>query len=439
MPVDVPMTDRVGESLARIERLDPRLCAFIEVWDDEARARARTVDRRLPLAGVPFAVKGPSGIRSYAAERLIAAGAVPVGSTAVPGPGTYWQTWGQGRHGRTVNPYRADRTPGGSSAGSAVAVAAGMVPLATGSDGAGSVRIPAAWCGVFGLKTTNGLLPSPDRTGLASAGVLARSAAEARPFLRCVLGIPDAYDAMHDAICDAMYNAPAAVSLPVPAVFSPDLGYARADPEVAEVVRAAVERLVAAGVVRLVRPGGAGLAEASALMDPSALTELSAPADPSALAEPFVLLDPCEAWTTVRGGDLSGGAGVRAAEVRAENDRRLDALFARTPLLLTPVTPNRPHGHEGPGELYSTALTWAFNLSGNPAASIPAGFTADGCPVGLQLVAARGADVSLLDMAVAAEKHAAPPAPRKPLPARTAPKVLPTRKAPTAPTAPTAP
>ncbi|MGW6743268.1 amidase [Streptomyces sp. NPDC055025] len=401
------MTDRVGESLARIERLDPRLCAFIEVWDDEARARARAVDGRLPLAGVPFAVKGPSGIRSYAAERLIAAGAVPVGSTAVPGPGTYWQTWGQGRHGRTVNPYRADRTPGGSSAGSAVAVAAGMVPLATGSDGAGSVRIPAAWCGVFGLKTTNGLLPSPDRTGLASAGVLARSAAEARPFLRCVLGIPGTYAAMYDATYDTLYNAPAAVSLPVPAVFSPDLGYARPDPEVAGVVGAAVERLVAAGVVRLVRPGGP-------------LT----PDGPSALTEPFVLLDPCEAWTTVRGGDQSGGSGVRAAEVRAENDRRLDALFARTPLLLTPVTPNRPHGHEGPGELYSTALTWAFNLSGHPAASIPAGFTADGCPVGLQLVAARGADVSLLDMAVVAEKHAAPPAPpapRKALPAPTAP------------------
>ncbi|MFJ9028089.1 amidase family protein [Streptomyces sp. NPDC102274] len=354
------VVDRVAEALARIERLDPSLCAFIEVWDAEARERARTVDRRLPLAGLPFAVKGPSGIRSYAAGRLIAAGAVPVGSTAVPGPGTYWQTWGRGRHGRTVNPYRPDRTPGGSCAGSAVAVAAGMVPLATGSDGAGSVRIPAAWCGVFGLKTTNGLLPSPDRTGLASAGVLARSAVEARAYLRCVLGDDEA-------------PPPA---FPVPAVFSPDLGYARPDPEVAAVVRAAVDRLVAAGVVRL---------------------------EPT--RRPFTLLDPREAWTAIRGGD-----GSQAAGVRAENDRRLDALFARTPLLLTPVTPNRPHGHEGPGELYSTALTWAFNLSGHPAASIPAGFTADGCPVGLQLVAARGADASLPEIALAAPAPAPAPA-----------------------------
>ncbi|MFJ2214677.1 amidase family protein [Streptomyces sp. NPDC101062] len=362
--------EAVAEALARIGRLDPALHAFLDVWDEEAGQRAARVDRALPLAGTPFAVKGPSGIRSYAAGRLIAAGAVPVGSTAVPGPGTYWQTWGQGRSGRTVNPYRADRTPGGSSAGAAVAVATGMVPLATGSDGAGSVRIPAAWCGVFGLKTTNGLLPSPDRTGLASAGILARTAAQARGYLRWVLDAPE----------DAR-RVPLPVPLPVPAVYSADLGFAEVDPQVAAVVRAAVDRLEAAGVVRL-----------------------------DTRRRPFALLDPCEAWQAIRGGARPEAAetvrateAVRAAEVRAENDRRLDALFARTRLLLTPVTPNRPHGHEGPGELYSTALTWAFNVSGHPAASIPAGFTADGCPVGLHLVTERGTEAALLDIAVAAE------------------------------------
>ncbi|MFD5749351.1 amidase family protein [Streptomyces sp. NPDC127033] len=362
-PESVEPAASVRESLARIGRHDPALGAFLDVWGEEAAARSGQVgrsdraDRELPLAGVPFAVKGPSGIRSYAAGRLIAAGAVPVGSTAVPGPGTYWQTWGLGRHGRTVNPYRADRTPGGSSAGSAVAVAAGMVPLATGSDGAGSVRIPAAWCGVFGLKTTNGLLPSPDRTGLASAGVLAASAAQARGFLRWVLD---------------SHEEPA-VPVPVPAAYAPDLGFAEVDPQVAAVVRAAVDRLASAGVIRL-----------------------------GAHRAPFTLLDPCETWKAIRGGARDGAA-ARAAEVRAENNRRLDALFARTPLLLTPATPNRPHGHEGPGELYSTALTWAFNVSGHPAASIPAGFTADGCPVGLQLVTERRTEAALLAVAEAAE------------------------------------
>ncbi|MFE0696296.1 amidase family protein [Streptomyces sp. NPDC059173] len=350
-----PTTSAVARALERIERLDPALHAFIEVWPETALAREReAVARRLPLGGLPFAVKGPSGIRSYAARRLVAAGGVPVGATSVPGPGTGWQTWGQGAHGRTVNPWRADRTPGGSSAGAAVAVAAGMAEAATGSDGAGSVRVPAAWCGVFGLKTTNGLLPSPDRTGLASAGVLARSAAALERYARHVL---------------PGYGAPAAPYLPVPAVYSEDLGFAEVDPEVAAVVRAAVDRLVAAGTVRLLeRDAG--------------------------------LLDPAGAWAAVRGGSPRAPEAVR---VRRANDDRLHALLAAAPLLLTPTTPNRPHGHEGPGDVYSTALTWAFNLSGHPAASLPAGFTGDGCPVGIQLVAARGADVSLLGMARAVE------------------------------------
>ncbi|MFE2502670.1 amidase family protein [Streptomyces rubiginosohelvolus] len=365
-------TSAVARALERIERLDPALHAFIEVWPDEALAREReAVARRLPLGGLPFAVKGPSGIRSYAARRLIAAGGVPVGATSVPGPGTVWQTWGQGAHGRTVNPWRADRTPGGSSAGAAVAVAAGMAEAATGSDGAGSVRIPAAWCGVFGLKTTNGLLPSPDRTGLASAGVFARSAAAAEPYLRRVLG--------SGGTPDEAFGLP--LPLPLPAVYSEDLGFAEVDPEVAAVVRAAVDRLVAAGTVRLLdRDAG--------------------------------LLDPAGAWTAVRGGSPDAPEAVR---VRRANDERLDALLSGGALLLTPATPNRPHGHEGPGSRYSTALTWAFNLSGHPAASLPAGFTGDGCPVGLQLVASRGADLGLLAAARAVE-DTLPAAPAPPLP-----------------------
>ncbi|MFE1369049.1 amidase [Streptomyces anulatus] len=376
-------TSAVARALERIGRLDPELHAFIEVWPDEALAREReAVARRLPLGGLPFAVKGPSGIRSFAARRLIAAGGSPVGATSVPGPGTHWQTWGLGAHGRTVNPWRADRTPGGSSAGSAVAVATGMAELATGSDGAGSVRIPAAWCGVFGLKTTNGLLPSPDRSGLASAGVLARSAAAAEPYLRHVLGGggPDVAPAQPLPL-----SPPAPLSLPLPAVYSEDLGFAEVDPEVAAVVRAAVDRLVAAGTVRL-------------------------------LGRDAALLDPVGAWTAVRGGSPDDPEAVR---VRRTNDERLDALLAGGALLLTPATPNRPHGHEGPGNLYSTALTWAFNLSGHPAASLPAGFTGDGCPVGLQLAAARGADVRLLAAARAVE-DALPAAPVPPAAGRAA-------------------
>ncbi|MFI1185091.1 amidase family protein [Streptomyces californicus] len=385
-------TSAVARALERIERLDPALHAFTEVWPREALDREReAVARGLPLGGRPFAVKGPSGIRSYAARRLVAAGGVPVGATSVPGPGTHWQTWGRGAGGRTVNPWRADRTPGGSSAGAAVAVAAGMAELATGSDGAGSVRIPAAWCGVFGLKTTNGLLPSPDRSGLASAGVLARSAAEAERWLRQVLegggesaapeNVPPGPAGARPGPTGPRPTAPEPLlplPLPLPAVYSDDLGFAAVDPEVAAVVRAAVDRLVAAGTVRL-------------------------------LERDTGLLDPVDAWTAVRGGAADDPAVVR---VRRANDERLAELLDGEALLLTPATPNRPHGHEGPGDLYSTALTWAFNLSGHPAASLPAGFTADGCPVGLQVVAPHGADLRLVAAARALED--ALPAARRP-------------------------
>ncbi|MER7396191.1 amidase family protein, partial [Streptomyces sp. NPDC000151] len=269
--------------------------------------------------------------------------------------------------GHTRNPWRADRTPGGSSAGSAAAVAAGLVPLATGSDGAGSIRIPAAWCGVFGLKVTNGLLPSPDRTGLAAPGVLTRCAADAAAYWGVVRG------ALRTPPVDEGGGAALTGSAPLPALWSADLGFAEPDPERVEIVRRAAGRLAEAGVVRLV-------------------------------AEDAVrLTDPGSAWLALR----TPGADPTAAErVRADNDRRLAVLFARAPLLLTPATPNPPHGHEGPGDRYSTALTWAFNLSGHPAASIPAGFGSDGCPAGLQLVAAHGGETLLLAVAAAAERAA---------------------------------
>ncbi|GGP64922.1 amidase [Streptomyces variabilis] len=354
--------DVVAETLALIERADPELCAFLDVWDEEALRRAAEVDarvaagERLLLAGVPVAVKGRRGLR--AAEPLRAAGAVVVGATSVPGPGTPWQTWGLGARGRTVNPWRADHTPGGSSAGAAVAVAAGLVPLATGADGAGSVRIPAAWCGVLGLKATGGRFPSGDRTGLAAPGILARTAADAGLWWRVV--------SERDA------SPP---PFPVTAVWSPDLGFASPDPEPVALARAAVGRLVAAGVVRLARP----------------------PFRPS-------LLDPGPAWLTLR---TPGADPADAHRVRAANDARLRGLFDRADLLLTPTAPTAPHGHDGPGDTYSTALTWAFNLSGHPALSIPAGLGADGCPAGLHLVAPRDREDLLLALAEEAERRGA--------------------------------
>lgn len=490
---EVLAVDVVAAALARIERAEPTLCAFVEVWAEEALRRAAEVDEqiaagvRLPLAGVPIGVKGRSGLRTASARALVAAGCVPVGATSVPGPGTPWQTWGLGADGRTVNPWRADRTPGGSSAGSAAAVAAGLVPMATGTDGAGSVRIPAAWCGVVGLKTTNGRLPSADRTGLAAAGVLTRYASDAAAYWRCVAAVGEAQGAEdtrgggaerdgHEkpdttgetgptAPTDASratravgateptgargatgatestgargtaeptgtrgatraagsarttgrtgaaMTARAAADVPPPviAVWSPDLGFAGTDPEPAAIAHRAALRLADTGLVRLTGLLGlTGLVRPPVRQESAPLRQENPPSpetNPQAQwTNPLRLEDPGPAWLALRAAPDSDPATLRAAqELRAENDRRLAALFAGADLILTPTTPNAPHGHAGPGERYSTALTWAFNLSGHPAMSIPAGFGSDGCPVGLHLVARHGEEDLLLRVARAAE------------------------------------
>lgn len=234
--------DMTRMALARARQVDARLRAFCQLWPHEALAAAARVDQavaagaRLPLAGVPLAVKASEGTRSVQARRLIEAGCVPIGATSVPGPGTPWRTWGDTDRGPTLNPWRNDRSPGGSSAGSAVAVATGVVPLATGSDGAGSIRIPAAWCGVIGFKPTTGLLPTRDRAGLTVAGPIARDVGDIAAYLSVVYGI-----------------APGAGrALPLRVVWSPDLGYAEVDPCAAARAHGALLGLERAGLVTLV-------------------------------------------------------------------------------------------------------------------------------------------------------------------------------------------
>ncbi|MFE1103003.1 amidase [Nocardiopsis alba] len=346
----VTAVETVRAALERIDRADPRLRAFTEVWPESALSSAAAIDRAarrgedLPLAGVPLAVKASEGISSLQAERLIAAGAVPVGATSIPGPGTAWRTWGDTPRGRTVNPWCSDLSPGGSSAGSAVAVAAGLVPMATASDGAGSTRIPAAWCGVVGYKPTNGLLPARDRARLNSGGPITRSSADADLYRRVVLGGP-------------------AVKAPVTTLrvgWSADLGFADTDPAIARVARDRLrvweERVPGVEVVDV------------------------------ALALP----DPVSSWSARRSGDASARHGGRY------DPSALEALLSEVDLLATPTTPNPPHGHEGPGDTMSVALTWAFNLTGHPALSLPAGFDRNGAPVGVQLVSDHRRDGDLL-------------------------------------------
>ncbi|GAA3385949.1 amidase [Streptomyces racemochromogenes] len=347
----------VDTALALTAERDGALRAFTALWADAARAAAAEVDAavargaRPPLAGVPIGVKASEGPDSFQNRRLAAAGCVPIGATSVPRAGTRWQTYGSTDRGPTLNPLGPAWSPGGSSAGSAAAVAAGLVPLATGSDGAGSVRIPAAWCGVIGLKPTNGLLPSRDRSALNTPGVLARTPHDAAAYLRAVAG-------------------PTATP-PLPrtprVAWTPTLGFAATDPDVADTARRALRRL-------------------------------SRTAPLGVVGHPVALHDPAPAWTALR----AGAPGPDTERLVAANDEHLRAVFDEFDLIATPTTPHPPHGHDGPGTRMSVALTWAFNISGHPALTLPAGTTPAGEPVGLQLVARHGADTLLLDVAVRA-------------------------------------
>lgn len=359
----VTAVDVVTAALARISERDDDLRAFTEVWAEQALVRAAGVDAqlargaRLPLAGVPIGVKASEGPGSCQNTRLTAAGCVPVGATSVPRTGRGRQTYGYTDRGPTLNPLSPAWSPGGSSAGSAAAVAAGLVPLASGSDGAGSVRIPAAWCGIVGFKPTNGLLPARDRVGLNTPGVLARTPRDAAAYLRAV----------------------APTSTPVPRLGPPavawtsTLGYAATDPDVATTAQDALHRLAAAGLCRLVD-------------------------------HPVKLHDPAPAWTALR----AGTPGQDTDDLVKTNARRLRAVFDRVDLIATPTTPHPPHGHDGPGDRMNVALTWAFNISGHPALTLPAGTTPRGEPVGLQLIARHHADTQLLNVAARMCGHDVP-------------------------------
>ncbi|WP_018680726.1 amidase [Actinokineospora enzanensis] len=342
--------DVVAEGFERLAAVEDEVSAFRSVDRERALLRAVEVDRRinagesLPFAGVPIGVKHSERSRSVQVHRLLAAGCVPLGTTTVPGPGTPWRTWGQADGGPTRNPWRGDRTPGGSSAGSGVAVATGVVPVATGVDGAGSVRIPAAWCGVLGIKTTGRTAPGP----------LVFDVADAAAYLQVVSGR-------------------ATKSRRLSVAWSSDLGYAETDDEQARIAWQCVHRVLDSGAVRFVD------------MD-------------------VRLLDPAPAWYALRANEPAR---------HAENDHRLASVFETVDLVLTPTTPGPPHRHEGPGERINTTLTWAFNVSGHPAATIPAGLDHEGCPVGVQAVARPHHEDDLITFAAAV--HAVAPWERPPI------------------------
>ena len=407
--------------LERIDRLNPQLNAFCLVDAESALQQARESEARWqrgapigPLDGVPTSIKDliltrgwptrrgsltvdptqPWDVDAPATARLREAGAVLLGKTSTPEFGCKGET-NSPLTGITRNPWDLTRTPGGSSGGTAAAVAAGLGPLSVGTDGAGSVRIPAAFCGNFGLKPSFGRVPayplSPFGT-VAHLGPHTMSVADAALMMN-VLAQPDARDwtsLPYDARDYRVGLDDGVRGLRI--AYSPTLGYVKnVDAEVAAAVERAVRDLEALGaVVEQVDPGiedsldictglwflgaatvWAGLsAEQRAVVDPDFRAEVELGAGLSAVAV----------------AQLNLRRGVLGSQLR-QFMQGYDLIA--TPTVSVPAFAARPAGHSplSPQAMLGwTPFSFPFNLSQQPAASIPCGLTADGLPIGLQLV-----------------------------------------------------
>jgi aspartyl-tRNA(Asn)/glutamyl-tRNA(Gln) amidotransferase subunit A len=411
-PVDV-----LDAALAQLEKVNPALNAVCLLDAATGRSMAAQSAARWrqgtpcgPLDGVPVAIKDtahvvgwPTRIGSHSTSpapstqdtpgvaRLREAGAVFFCKTTTPEFGWKGITHGP-LTGITRNPWDPSRTPGGSSGGSAVLVATGVVPLATGGDGGGSIRIPAAMSGVYGLKPSYGLVPTFPGSGgsLAVYGGLSRDVADTALLLR-VLSQPDARDSFAVPYRDVDYEA----ALPqgvagLRIAYSPDLGFPIVDPAVANGIAPAIAALREAGA--RVETVTLDLSSARAALDVvwrAAFGGMVRDMDGAQLqALDPGLLQLGVSLHALTASDLQG-----AQDAMRALSQRMQLFHQAYDLLLTPTLPitafaagvDTPDATRFPSWYDWTPFTWPFNLTRQPAASVPCGFV-DGLPIGLQII-----------------------------------------------------
>lgn len=433
-PVEV-----VDAVLSRIEKVNPELNAFVTIAAEAARREAKTAEhaqmrrraRLGPLHGVPFAVKDlviTKGVRTTlgtplyrdnvpaedapSVERLKAAGAIMVGKTNTPTLGWVGITDNL-LFGRTNNPWNLARTPGGSSGGAGAALAAGLAPLHLGTDGGGSIRKPAAFTGTFGLKPSYGRVPVYPAGGawsLSCLGPMTRTVKDAALMLTVLAG-PDERDPFSLPPADLDYVRALRGGLKgLRVAWTDTLGFAPVvDPEVREATARAARVFRELGCrVEHVNPGWPSPWEAWRAIFLGGIAVRLAPflprrdeIDPGLRS----MIEETLAWAPTR-------------YVQAWFDRLAwwshpRAFFATYDLLLTPTTamPAFEHGLLYPTEIAgvkvdreaSSVFTYPFNLTGQPAASVPCGFTRAGLPIGMQIVGRRYQDATVLRAAAAFE------------------------------------
>ncbi len=434
-------------ALARIDAHNEALNAFCLVDHEGALAAARESEARwakgLPqglVDGVPVSVKDlvlsrgwPTlrGSKTVAADqpwdedapavaRLREHGAVLLGKTATCEYGWKGVT-DNPLSGVTRNPWNPERTPGGSSGGAAAAVAAGMGPLAIGSDGGGSIRIPCGFTGLVGVKATFGRVPvypaSPFGT-LSHLGPMTRSVADAALMLSVMAGA-DARDwlALPRPVDDWLGGLDGGVK-GLRVAFSADLGYVRVDPEIAALVAAAAAVFGELGAtVEAVDPGFANPQECFRVLWYAGAANLLR----SISAGERQRMDPGLVAIAAEGARSSALDLLAAENVRAALGIRMSVFLDDYDLLLTPTLPlaafaageEVPPGSGLERWFEWTPFSYPFNLTGQPAASVPCGFTSNGLPAGLHIVAPRHGEALLL-RAAQAYQTARPASERRP-------------------------
>jgi aspartyl-tRNA(Asn)/glutamyl-tRNA(Gln) amidotransferase subunit A len=428
-------------ALARIDALNPLLNAFVAVDGELALEQAAAVDQIVasggdpgPLAGVPIGVKDledAAGYRtthgslawanapvaehdSVLVARLRAAGCVVVGKTNTPEFGWTAKT-DNALFGVTRNPWNLDHSPGGSSGGTAAALAAGMVPLATGSDGGGSIRIPAACCGLSAMKASMGRVPSggprpPDWPGLSAKGPMARRIEDVVRALDVVVA-PEPTDLRSLPRPEASWLA--ALEDPRPpakVVWAPTLGYAKVDAEVLAICERAVSvfESLGADVVEIdtvfdADPLGSWLTLTGVFLLRSLEERAGQPGSDE--------IDPGLAFLVDHARSVTGRQMADALDACHRVNARLVEVFSDARILVTPTCAGLapPIALDGIGLVNGeetanwVAFTYPFNMSGSPAASVCAGLSRSGLPVGLQLVGPAHGDLVVLRTAAALE------------------------------------